>query len=137
MVIPPVALGLLLAGLLGGCAEEPLPQRRISSSDCLLEVRLNQIEQALKRCDAVVAAFPRDPLPLNERYLLHTIANNERAACRDMARAVQLARQIPPGRLDPMLRHDLKLRQADCQAGGLAGAAAPLPAVKQLARQPR
>ena len=113
--------GLLLAGLLVGCAEEPLPQRRLNANDCLLEVRLDRLPQALKRCNAVVAAFPKDPLPLNERYLLHTLANDEAAACRDMARASALARAIPPARLDPLLRADLQRRQADCQSIGLGG----------------
>lgn len=90
-MIRALAAGVLLAGLVAGCAEEPLPQRRLSATDCLREVKLDRLAQALKRCDAVVAAFPRDPLPLNERYLLHTLANDEAAACRDMARATALA----------------------------------------------
>jgi hypothetical protein len=130
-------LALLLAGLTTACAEEPLPQRRLSSTDCLSDVRLDRLKEALRRCDAVVAAYPRDPLPLNERYLLHTLANDDRAACRDMARAGELARALPPGRLDPLLKQDLELRQADCRAVGLAGGRQGLPTLKQLPHQKR
>ena len=142
--------GLLLAGLLGGCAEEPLPQRQISHKDCLSEVKLANLKEAIARCNKVVAAFPKDPLPLNERFLLHTLAENDRAACNDIQRAAELARQAPPGRLDAVLRRELTLRQADCREAGLtpaqspaakAGAAAPpataSPAVQQLPHQNR
>jgi len=139
--------GLLGAGLLGGCAEEPLPQRQISHDDCLSEVKLAYLKEAIARCDKVVAAFPKDPLPLNERFLLHTLAENDRAACNDIQRAAELARQVPPARLDAVLRRELTLRQADCREAGLtktlppaakAGApATPSPAVQQLPHQNR
>lgn len=136
-MIRALTAGVLLAALVAGCAEEPLPQRRLNASDCLQEVRLDRLPQAIRRCDAVVAAFPKDPLPLNERYLLHTLANDEAAACRDMARATVLARAIPPARLDPLLRADLQRRQADCRAIGRQGGAPPLPAIEKLPHQPR
>ena len=132
--------GLLLAGLLGGCAEEPLPQRQISHKDCLSEVKLANLKEAIARCDKVVAAFPKDPLPLNERFLLHTLAENDRAACNDIQRAAELARQAPPGRLDAVLRRELTLRQADCREAGLTRAQSPAtasPAVQQLPHQNR
>lgn len=140
--------GLLLAGLLGGCAEEPLPQRQISHDDCLSEVKLANLKEAIARCDKVVAAFPKDPLPLNERFLLHTLAENDRAACNDIRRAAELARPLPAASLDAVLRRDLALRQADCREAGLtpapatkaAAAAGPTsasPAVQQLPHQNR
>jgi len=141
-----LALSLLVAGLLPGlltaCAEEPLPERQISPADCLSDVRMDRLKESLERCDKVVAAFPKDPLPLNERYLLHSLADDEKAACRDMARAVQLARAIPTQRLDPILRHDLQLRQADCRSAHPEGAKpttspAASPAVQQLPHQNR
>jgi len=45
-----------VTGLLTACAEEPLPQRRISVDDCLSEVRMERLKEALERCDKVVAA---------------------------------------------------------------------------------
>ena len=113
-----------LAGLLllaGGCAEEPLPQRQVRSDDCLQTVQLDQLTEQIRRCDAVVAAFPTNPGPLNDRYLLHSLAGNEAAACADINRAAALARSKPPASLDPQLRTDLNLRQQLCREGGGKG----------------
>jgi hypothetical protein len=106
---------LLIATALAGCAEEPLPQRRLSHDDCLREVRMEAIEEALRRCDQVVAAFPRDPQPLNERFLLHSLRGDVDKACRDIAAATRLAARLPADRLDPLLRSDLRLRAASCR----------------------
>jgi hypothetical protein len=107
-------LGLLLIVLLGGCAEEPLPQRPITREDCLRTVKLEDLPGALRQCDRVVAAFPKDPGPLNERFLLHTLAGNTTAACRDIARATVLAAAVPKDKLDPILRQDLEVRRSSC-----------------------
>lgn len=104
----------LLLGLVG-CAEEPLPQRGLSVDDCLTRVELRQLETALKRCDQVVAAFPKEPQPLNERFVLHSLRGDEAAACRDIARAAALARAMPPQRLDRVLLRELAMRQASCR----------------------
>lgn len=107
-------LGFLLVVLLAGCAEEPLPQRPITREDCLQTVKLEDLPGALLQCDRVVAAFPKDPGPLNERFLLHTLAGNTTAACRDIARAAVLAAAVPRNKLDPILRQDLEVRQKSC-----------------------
>lgn len=78
-------------------------------------MRLDRLKDSIALCDRVVAAFPEDPGPLNERFLLLSLAGNEAAACRDISRAVALARRIPPSRLDPQLRNDLRLREASCR----------------------
>ena len=104
----------LLLGL-GGCAEQALPGPPITPRDCLLDFHLDHLDAALERCTAVVAAFPHLPGPLNDRYLLHSLAGNNAAACRDLAKAVQLARRLPSHRLDRLLREDLRLRQKSCQ----------------------
>jgi hypothetical protein len=108
----PVLLAVLL---LAGCAEEPLPERRLSQDDCLKEVSMETLDEALRRCDRVVAAFPREPQPLNERFLIHTLRGDTDKACRDIAAAVNLAARLPAGRLDPLLRNDLRLRSASCR----------------------
>lgn len=107
---------LALAGLLllGACAEEPLPQRNLSVDDCLTNVQLDELDEALGRCDKVVAAFPSQPQPLNERFLLHWLKGDEKAACRDIRQADSLARRLPPAKLDPQLRRELQLRLASC-----------------------
>ncbi len=108
----PLVLGLTL---LTGCAEEPLPERKIGREDCLQRVTLDKLKEAIAACDKVVAAFPNDPAPLNERYLLHSLAGDTNAACRDIAKAARLAMQQPQGKVDPLLRTDLELRQASCR----------------------
>lgn len=132
-----LALALAVMGLLTACAEEPLPQPRISADDCLNEVRMERLKEALERCDKVVAAYPNDPLPLNERYVLHTLAENDKAACRDLAQALALAGRIPAGRLDPILRHDLQIRRADCVSAGLGAGMTPSPTLQQLPHKNR
>lgn len=116
---PATALLVALAALLtlGACAEEPLPQRRLGVDDCLMDVRLDRLREALQRCDRVVAAFPREPQPLNERFLLHSLNGQEALACRDIRQAAVLARRIPSARLDRLLRRDLQLRLASCAEG--------------------
>jgi len=115
-------VALVIASLLTACTEEPLPQRRINRSDCLRTIDMGHLPEALRRCDAVVAAFPKDPGPLNDRFLLLTLADKDAAACQDIRRAAVLARTLPAQKLDSQLRHDLALRLADCPAtppGGL------------------
>lgn len=109
--------GLFLASLvlLGGCAEEALPERKTTHDDCLRQVDLKQLRDAITACDKVVAAFPQDPWPLNERYLLHSLAGDMEAACRDNRQAVALARRLPPKQLDRLLRNDLELREQSCR----------------------
>ena len=101
--------------LAAGCTEEPLPERKLSKDDCLQEVRLDALDQALKRCDQVVAAFPNDPAPLNERFLIHTLRGEPQKACRDITAATKLARAIPADKIDPLLRNDLRLRSKSCR----------------------
>ena len=110
-------LPLLIALLLGGCVEEPLPQRPISREDCLQTVELEKLPEALERCNKVVAAFPKEPGPLNERFLLHTLAGDTAAACRDINQATALAAKLPAGKLDPILLQELEVRQKSCREG--------------------
>lgn len=110
------ALSLLaILMIVSACAEEPLPERRIARDDCLLEMRMDRLDEALRRCDRVVAAYPKDPVPLNERFLIHTLRGDPQRACRDIETAAKLAAAIPPEKLDPLLRNDLRLRSASCR----------------------
>jgi|694.fasta_scaffold60762_2 hypothetical protein len=108
---------LLVVGVVvGGCAEEPLPKRAISRDDCLRELSLATLKERLEECNAVVAAFPGDPAPLNDRYLLHSLAGNDQAACTDLRKAIALARAIPKEKLDEQLRIDLEVREQLCKS---------------------
>ena len=72
--------------VLNGCSEADLPQRNLQRDDCLRDVHLDQLTQALKRCDKVVAAFPSDPGPRNERSLLLALSGDDPGACRAVRR---------------------------------------------------
>ncbi len=114
---------LALGAIVAGCAEQPLPERALSPDDCLRELSLANLKERLKACDAVVAAFPKDPAPLNDRYLLHSLAGNDQAACTDLRKAITLARGLPSDSLDGQLRTDLDVREQLCKG--------PLPAAGQ------
>jgi hypothetical protein len=103
----------LAAGLVA-CVEEPLPQRRLSSGDCLLDLKLSDLTSARHRCDKVVAAFPNDPAPLNDRSLIHSLLGDDSAACADIRQAAKLASRLATAKLDPLLRRDLSQRLSSC-----------------------
>lgn len=105
---------LVVALVCTSCAEAPLPRQAIRRDDCLRELSLANLRERLRDCDAVVAAFPKDPAPLNDRYLLHSLAGDDRAACADLRRAVELAAAIPADALDAQLRSDLRVRAQLC-----------------------
>lgn len=109
---------LLVASLvvsLCGCVEEPLPQRSLTSGDCLLDLKLGDLQAARKRCDKVVAAFPADPAPLNDRFLINSLLGDNAAACADIRKAAALASRVPAAKLDPLLRRDLSQRLSGCR----------------------
>jgi hypothetical protein len=109
------SLVLALTLISAGCAEAPLPKQGLRRDDCLRELSLANLQEHLKDCNAVVAAFPRDPAPLNDRYLLHSLAGQDQAACADLRKAIQLAGSIPESSLDGQLRTDLQVRAQLCQ----------------------
>ncbi len=76
---------------------------------------MDALEEALRRCDSVVAAFPKDPAPLNERFLIHSLRGEPQKACRDVAAATKLAATMAADQLDPLLRNDLRLRSESCR----------------------
>lgn len=127
----PAAQALLIAlvgtGLVGGgCGEAPLPQRQLRTDDCLRGLQLNRLEAQLQRCNQVVAAFPSQPGPRNDRYLLRSLAGDDVGACNDIATAIPLAAKLPTNPENDQLRSELKLRQSICQAPERA-VAAPTP----------
>jgi hypothetical protein len=112
-------LGALLllssAVVLSGCSEQPLPQQvGVRSDDCLRDVTLDRLQEQIKICDEVVSTFPEDPAPRNERYLLHSLAGNDEAACADLREALRLAERLPADQLDEQLRTELEVRRELC-----------------------
>ncbi|MCP9808086.1 hypothetical protein KBY58_01395 [Cyanobium sp. HWJ4-Hawea] len=126
------ALGTLLLGglLLTGCSEQPLPERQMRSDDCLRQLTFDQLAEQLKRCDEVVKAFPNNPGPLNDRYLLRSLIEprQNRAACQDIRRANALAKQAKAGSLGITMQNELKLRLELCNTPLPTPTPAPAPA---------
>ncbi len=114
MVVATAGLSLLLAS----CSEAELPERSLRRDDCLREVHLNQLQQALKRCNAVVAHFPMDPQPRSERSVLLALTGDDNAACRDIEAAHALVQRSRAGRLDPLLVSELEVRRRSCRGNG-------------------
>ncbi len=117
---------LASAFVLLGCSEQPLPQQDgVRSDDCLREVTLDRLSEQIALCDQVVAAFPDDPAPRNDRYLLHSLANNDAAACEDLREALRLAAAVPEDQLDAQLRSELEVRRTLCNDEPLTSPATP------------
>ncbi len=118
--------------LLGGCVSAPSdPTTTLPGlGDCLRQVEIKRLKKALNRCDGVVEAHPQQPQPRNERALLHSLAGDNQAACRDSLVAEQLLKQLPKtASPDPLLVEEIQLRAKSCRNLTTAPAAgAPSPA---------
>ena len=112
-------LGLLLATgtalLLSSCGDGALPERSLRRDDCLRDVNLEALPQAIRRCNQVVARYPDDPLPRNERSLLLALAGDDPGACRDIEVAQALVQRAKAGSLDPLLVSEIKVRRRSCR----------------------
>lgn len=98
--------------------------------DCLRQVEIKRLKKALRRCDDVVKAHPQQPQPRNERALLHSLAGDHQAACRDSLAAQTLLKQLPKAAApDPLLVEEIELRARSCRTLTTAPATgAPSPA---------
>lgn len=88
------------------------------SDDCLRQLSLDQLGEQLKLCDKVVSRFPRNPGPLNDRYLLRSLIDPDQntAACQDIRKATSLAKQAKPGSLGIAMERELRLRLELCNS---------------------
>ncbi|WP_259738978.1 hypothetical protein [Synechococcus sp. CS-205] len=114
--------GLMLVLALSGCAAEPLGKDgpRLREDQCLDEVRVDALDQALERCDRVVDTFPRAARPLSDRFVLHTLRGDHGRACQDIEKAAALLRSASDGKPsapegDPQLVTDIRVRQESCR----------------------
>jgi hypothetical protein len=118
--------------LLGGCVSAPSdPTSTLPGlDDCLRQVEIKRLKKALRRCDDVVKAHPQQPQPRNERALLHSLAGDHQAACRDSLAAQTLLKQLPKAAApDPLLVEEIELRARRCRTLTTAPATgAPSPA---------
>ena len=126
------AAAALALVLLGGCVSAPSdPTSTLPGlGDCLKQVEIKRLKKALRRCDDVVKAYPQHPQPRNERALLHSLAGDNQAACRDSLVAQTLLRQRPKAAApDPLLVEEIELRAHSCRTLTTAPATgAPSPA---------
>ena len=105
-----LALGLLV---ISGCQSTPPPDAdvAVSTTSCLEDLVSHQLATTLERCNASVEAFPDQPEPWRDRSLVQTLIGNHEQACRDVEQAIGLMNDSA----DPMLRHELNVRQATCK----------------------
>ena len=94
--------------LTGACRRQPP-----SADSCLSTAQANALPQALEYCNSVVRAHPRDPRPLNDRFLLHTLLQNTPAACADIRRAAALLKE-QPGSVKDDLEDEVQVRLESC-----------------------
>jgi hypothetical protein len=121
--LKPLAMVVLAVTLaLSGCSQEPvsLETDRLSQDDCLQEVKVDELAQALKLCDQVVSSFPRDARPLSDRFVLHTLNGDLDKACQDIEKAAALlkanaADQAAASAGDPQLETDIRVRRESCR----------------------
>ncbi len=116
--------GLLFTGV--GCRSRSAPTNALSNAEltpqaCLEELDLSELDQALNRCNQVVAAHSTDPGPLTDRSLLHTLMGQLELACVDVDKALLLIKRQGQT-ADPMVRHELNVRHTSCkQRASMAG----------------
>ena len=79
---------------------------------CLYNIRQDQLDLALQRCDDLVASQPKRAEAYSERSLIQMLIGNRSAACGDIALALELIDGAPV--TDPLLNHELRVRQAAC-----------------------
>ncbi|MBC8169994.1 MAG: hypothetical protein H8E93_09720 [Synechococcus sp.] len=108
---------LLLTGL--GCRSrsEPKPATvspETSIADCMSDLDLNKLDQALQRCNEVVDAYGDKPAALADRSLLLTLMGKTDQACADVTQAMALLRQDSSS-ADPMVVHELNVRHKSCK----------------------
>ena len=109
--------GLLLTGL--GCRSrsEPKPATispEISIADCMSDLDLNKLGNALHRCNQVVDARGDRPAALADRSLLLPLMGKTYQACADVTQALALLRKGSRTE-DPMVVHELKMRHKSCK----------------------
>ena len=121
--LPWIVRGLvtgLAPTLLTACGPAPAPAPKAQAPDpgeCLNAVAIDQLQAAITRCDAVVAAHPVDPPPLNDRALLLSLAHQQGPACKDTAKAAALlAQRAPTEAVDPTMALEIQGRAASCRS---------------------
>ena len=104
--------------LLAGCQPVPTVQTSTSAAEavgsCLERFEAESIDQSLQTCNKAISDSPDQPELLRDRSVLLTIAGKTQAACVDVTKALALLDRSSDG-VDPMLLHELQVRQATCR----------------------
>ena len=90
-------------------------------SSCLGDFRMDDLELMVRRCDEAIEQTPDQADLHRDRALVLTLLGDQTKACDDVAIAVSLLeRSSQP--VDPMLQHELQVRQSNCkQSRTMAG----------------
>jgi len=80
---------------LSGCADVEPTGPKLRPDDCLKAMTLATLPAAIQACDAVIRAYPGNPMPRQDRALLLSLQGLETKACRDLDDAMVLTRQQP------------------------------------------
>ena len=118
-----VLLSLLVC--VTGCQSQKSPtqtERTISTeTSCLKQYQVSEPNRALQACNDTITATPDQPELLRDRAFIHTLNGQHQKACADIAAGLKLIRESTAP-VDPMLSHELEVRQATCkQARTIAG----------------
>ena len=119
-----LALSTLLV-CLTGCQSQKTPTQKTgpisTETSCLKQYQVSESNRALQACDDAIAANPDQPELLRDRALIYTLKGQHQKACTDVAAGLKLIRESTAP-VDPMLSHELDVRQATCkQARTIAG----------------
>ena len=109
----------LLVGVTGtGCQSQKSPtqtERTISTeTSCLKQYQVSEPNRALQACNDAIAATPDQPELLRDRAFIHTLNGEHQEACADVDAGLKLIQQSTAP-VDPMLSHELEVRQATCK----------------------
>lgn len=96
-----------------GCQPATPPQADIGTTplSCLEDFALNRLSDVLERCNTMVGSMPGQPEPLRNRALVLSLDGQHDRACGDVKQAMDLLTATS----DPMLLHELTVRQATCK----------------------
>ena len=118
---PPRVAALVLTSFLvciTGCKSQKSPtqtERTISTeTSCLKQYLVSEPNRALQACNDAIAATPNQPELLRDRAFIHTLNGQHQKACEDVAAGLKLIRESTAS-VDPMLSHELDVRQATCK----------------------
>ena len=92
----------------------PSVQSDTTVPSCLEAFRADELEAVLARCDSAVNAKPEEPAARSDRALVLNLLGRTSQACENVAQALKL-QQEQRAEVEPMLRHELNVRQAACR----------------------